>query len=555
LRRIYFIRAYLPRVLGASPPLAILTAYVSATAETPLPKPHAAACVILAGILFVLFWMRRRLLQWASSTFSSNALSAPATPLSDEDFFSFRSFLGENRITAYLTGLAVAFIAAYAVAAVLSPIGTGLGLGPVPVLLLSLSIIVAIWGIAVVFSAHSNFPYATIVVLVLLVTHNADKSQTFDLETNPTTRPSPRTAWASFGTAAENPAVFVATAGGGSRAAYWTAAILGDLHDRTQGRFSDRLFAVSGVSGGSIGAMFYRATLEAVLDRSKTPIAQPLRRMTREDFLSPVFAAWFTRDAIPFNVFPDRARIIERTWARAFAKHCKTFEDKADCGIANVPLQSISGRPGRLPALLLNGTVVESGARAVASTLRLDCRVRGEKPAAGCDGYTTDWRSQFTDAIDLSAIETGDVRRFSAGSVSARFPIVLPAERFGLSGKNGERVDRHIADGGYFENFGAITLLQLMKDVGLRREVAATASDRGTPATVPQPVNVIQISSDPDINAEDVDLSGRGSTRGDASPAMEIGKIRKAALNLRSASGRQAIDALRRHTEEELRAL
>ena len=47
---------------------------------------------------------------------------------------------------------------------------------------------------------------------------------------------------------------------GGLRAAYWTATVLGELHDRID-HFDQHLFAVSGVSGGSVGASVYRALI------------------------------------------------------------------------------------------------------------------------------------------------------------------------------------------------------------------------------------------------------------------------------------------------------
>ena len=53
------------------------------------------------------------------------------------------------------------------------------------------------------------------------------------------------------------PFVLVATAGGGIRAAYWTGTLLGRLQDATGGRFDDQLFAISGVSGGSVGASVF----------------------------------------------------------------------------------------------------------------------------------------------------------------------------------------------------------------------------------------------------------------------------------------------------------
>ena len=56
------------------------------------------------------------------------------------------------------------------------------------------------------------------------------------------------------------PLVIVATAGGGLRAAYWTATVLGRLQDEVPG-FRAYLFGVSGVSGGSLGAAVFATLL------------------------------------------------------------------------------------------------------------------------------------------------------------------------------------------------------------------------------------------------------------------------------------------------------
>lgn len=49
------------------------------------------------------------------------------------------------------------------------------------------------------------------------------------------------------------PLVIVATAGGASRAAYWTGTVLAALQEGAP-KFTDHLFAISSVSGGSLGA-------------------------------------------------------------------------------------------------------------------------------------------------------------------------------------------------------------------------------------------------------------------------------------------------------------
>ena len=93
------------------------------------------------------------------------------------------------------------------------------------------------------------------------------------------------------------PVIFVATAGGGSRAAYWTAAVLGKLEDDSGGAFSKHLIAISGVSGGSLGAGIFRSLLA-----SKKPIGsyqEAGETAAAGDFLGPVLAAMATHDVFP----------------------------------------------------------------------------------------------------------------------------------------------------------------------------------------------------------------------------------------------------------------
>src|SRR5262249_8763848 len=49
------------------------------------------------------------------------------------------------------------------------------------------------------------------------------------------------------------PIVLVAAEGGGSRSGWWTAHVLGSLDYVTEGAFSQRVFAISSISGGSLG--------------------------------------------------------------------------------------------------------------------------------------------------------------------------------------------------------------------------------------------------------------------------------------------------------------
>jgi hypothetical protein len=155
-----------------------------------------------------------------------------------------------------------------------------------------------------------------------------------------------------------------------------------------------------------------------------------------------------------------------------------------------------------LPALLLNGTAVETGARVVTSSLKLECDWFGKKEP--CTSKMRDISDVLAHLADDTPAQRGklDVRVSTAVSNSARFPLVLPAataniaqvvSRDALDSAQSEKritLPARIVDGGYFENFGATTLHELLQDLDDR-----LANERFLPI-------VIQISSDPELSVE-----------------------------------------------------
>src|SRR5262249_51136883 len=69
---------------------------------------------------------------------------------------------------------------------------------------------------------------------------------------------------------ARRPVLFVTAAGGGIRAAYWAAAVLGRLEDCVP-EFHKSIFSVSSVSGGSLGAAAF-VTLLASRTKKSAPV-------------------------------------------------------------------------------------------------------------------------------------------------------------------------------------------------------------------------------------------------------------------------------------------
>ena len=245
--------------------------------------------------------------------------------------------------------------------------------------------------------------------------------------------------------------IFVVTAeGGGIRAAYWTASVLAALQEENP-NFASHVFGISGVSGGSLGAVVFNALIAC----NRPTLVQDAQTILSEDHLSPTIAYMTLPDLFQrFLPFPikalDRARALEMAWEAAWKNHCGS----------DVFSQSFAGlwklRPD-LPDLYLNGTSVEYGNRIITSNVRFD-------------------EQDFADSISAYEKLNGDLRLSTAAHMSARFTYVSPA---------GEFPDReHIVDGGYFENSGAATASDLV-------DIAANAARPNAD------IYVIRISNSP----------------------------------------------------------
>ncbi len=279
--------------------------------------------------------------------------------------------------------------------------------------------------------------------------------------------------------------VLVATAGGGSRAAYWTGSLLGTLHD-LRPEFDKRLFGISGVSGGSLGAAVYRSFLQAKpgsaapCHNPRTPYRDCARAVLGQGFLASTLAAMIFPDLVqrflPYPLLPDRAAALEEAWEVAWERELGSDLLGEDF-FASWPRTGDDDAARDLPALFLNGTSVATGKRIVTSNLRL--------------------REHLTDAYDFFSHCRLRIRMSTAADNSARFPVVGPAGTLrkspGGDGEKGCDFDRafeQIVDGGYFENFGATTaldVLRALKTMACAQEQAPCSLD----------VIVIQISSDP----------------------------------------------------------
>jgi hypothetical protein len=231
----------------------------------------------------------------------------------------------------------------------------------------------------------------------------------------------------------EHPVIIVATAGGGIRAGFWTAVVLGRLQDRNP-NFAPHVFAISGVSGGSLGAAVFEGLVAQGIATNHVATAW---RILSQDFLSPPLAYMLFPDLVarclpfPMACF-DRSRALEMSWERAWASHLTNNLFAED-------FNNLWSGPRRyaLPSLFLNGTSVETGKRMILSNVEID--------------------PTFVDALDVNERLAAPLAVSTAVHMSARFTYLSPAGRF----TNGE----HIVDGGYFENSGSATAWDILNEV------------------------------------------------------------------------------------------
>src|SRR6185503_8664729 len=102
---------------------------------------------------------------------------------------------------------------------------------------------------------------------------------------------------------------------------------------------------------------------------------------------------------------------------------------------------------GKIPAVVMNATITETGERLLFATTKL--RHRSDDSGA------------LVDATELHTIndETHDVAVVTAARLSATFPYVTPPAR-----SKGEGPQPHVVDGGYYDNYGMATLVEWLDE-------------------------------------------------------------------------------------------
>jgi len=359
--------------------------------------------------------------------------------------------------------------------------------------------------------------------------------------------------------------IIVAAAGGASRAGFFTASVLGELLDKSRKYglsatdLRNRLFAISSVSGGSVGAVMTAAALVAGGQDTHVPCRRGpslywygddvknwrgcLEGLTTGDFLTPTFLGLSFHDMLPFGLSQDRAAMLEQGWERRFAdsmQESAKYGGKLPCP-ADLTCPFYSLRPSKdfwVPLLILNGVSVTTGQRIITTLLARNYSTNqcpSDAPAQECPLFketwffhdflhntatSNDWRAQLQSKVTSAYLAdrvTSDIRLSTAAHNSARFPIVSPPGN--IRNRAHYVVDR-VVDGGYFENFGVSTAFELTQAIhAIRPEL--------------KPL-VLVISNDPDEPIAMEESAGKAQTTGFLT---DVTSLIAAVTNTRSARG------------------
>ena len=390
-----------------------------------------------------------------------------------------RLMLGHARTAPWVQGAWVTFGLAMAlgamVVAIIWPAGIGVALGAPAIVFLGLGFIIPVITIASQLGTSLRIPVIGALLLWAVLigaffdNHGVGRRALVAATGGPIDRPTLESAfkqWAGrqpVGSNGKKTMVLIAVQGGASRAGYWTAVALNQLHqavgkiaapDGKPTDFGERVFAISSVSGGSVGSVGYAAMLKTA--REDKDFRNDLLGFAGRDALGPALTGMLYSDLLyrflPLWLLPDRAETLERAWEEAWdAPDESTGLFPRTAGTIRAPFLSLAPKEGEQwrPLLIVQGASESGGRRMLASAVKLTC--------------------DEVDADDLLDGIGHDVAASTAILDGARFPWVSPGGTFThqpCDAKEGDpKSSDHVLDGGYFDNAGAETLREMTRAI------------------------------------------------------------------------------------------
>ncbi len=245
------------------------------------------------------------------------------------------------------------------------------------------------------------------------------------------------------------PVVFVCAEGGALRTGAYASMLLScmqdslrDMHDID---FKKSIYAFSGVSGGSLGLAFFNAIAYLNTEdelKGTGSLVELTKSFYTRDHLAPIIGKMFFGDVL--NLFSpshivkfDRAIALEQSWEAGYNDIYKArgFSFSSD-------FLSTYAKDNSYPALFINTTEAESGQQ---------CWITSVKPDSSM------FFGKDRDLMDYKL--KGGINYSTAVNFSTRFPLFSPA----VMVKENENLKHHYLDGGYAENTGSATMVEILK--------------------------------------------------------------------------------------------
>jgi hypothetical protein len=471
---------YVPRALG----LAAFAAVAIALACAQAWALSAATIVIGSAFGYLFFWRRRWFLQQTYRLTGRRAFRVPSQPVAyahgaDDLGRQWDASLDAPPRRAGLRGvpplawtfvaLDVALSTALFIFVCLDPADAGRQFAALNVVFLATASWVAVGTAAVYFGEWSRLPVlALLAIYIVLIRPLTDNHRIRALGGAAPENRSLGEAFEQWATSpvsaparlAASPIIVVATEGGGIRAAYWTAFLLARIQEQ-EPSFRDSLFAISSMSGGTIGSAVFDGLLRVddrqrrCIDYERKPISlrytpesvagvtQCVRAVLGQDLLSGTIGSLLYPDLaqrfVPLPKLPDRARAFEASLIAAWR-----YAVPGEAGLFAAAMPAYDSDSRRHPVLLFNGTSVNAGQQVIASNVRITSDI-------------------FPDAVDFFEQFGHPASMATAAYTSGRFPYVGQGGIYCTKCRTGAR-DR-VVDGGYFENFGAGTAVEVVEQL------------------------------------------------------------------------------------------
>ncbi|RDI99109.1 hypothetical protein DVT68_11565 [Dyella solisilvae] len=481
------LRDWIPRVLGAAVPLLVCIGYVVALAKLPhgpcggdnpcVQRSWRAFGLLLESMALIAFFLIRRRV-WLAMSRRMPALRAPGARPSDENRVWRVRDLGRTPCSIYAGVIALNILLTIVIAWRPEALD---GIGPLAIVLISAGFLCISGSLLCMVGDRRGMPLLSAMLLLSASLHwlhlndNHRVRQYPSMSTHQQPSPPPPDTRVSFDAyldgwlddrcahASPCPVILVSAEGGGIRGAAWTALVLARLTAAVEpaGRtgaeplFARYLLAGSGVSGGSLGLATYVSLLAQPPATDAGTLEARAQTLLGHDFLAPTLAnaffVDFTQRWLPGAWLDDRSRALTRAWESAARQQGL---DAFAQPFAALYAPATSGAAPVVPALFFNSTTVVEGKRFIQHPFQPIATPQRQPWTAGLDGS-----SWLDPRVPLSEVVLN----------SARFTYISPAGTLETRASNPPVPNRlQLVDGGYFENSGATTLLEVMRLVRTR---------------------------------------------------------------------------------------